>query len=228
LVDHPGSSHSSIQVALLGPPRHAPEFSAVRVATELLGGDSTGRLIRELVQQRSLASHASAQLLEAANGRIPILLSARTETSKTALATKALLEQIAAIGRDPPTPLEAKTASRQLSARIAARSEQVEGLVQLAAELGVSGLQLSHLGELGEQLQQLTPEAVRRGSAPYFLPSRTVVVVAGDAARVGYALSHFGRVQVRDRLQEYAISKRIGHNPGASLRIKPAAKKTKR
>lgn len=224
LVDHPKSKHSHILVGALGPPSDSAESHAVGAAIHLLGSRVTGRLQRELVQQRSLADATDSQILDVPKGPTPIVLSARTSTAKTALATEALLAQFARIGEKAPRQQETQAAGRQLAGRSSSRAESVQGLAKVAILLKLRDLPHDHFRRQRETWTELSPQALHAVAQQYFLPDRTTIVVTGDASRIARALSHFGPVSVIDPTKQFVVKKTLPHNPSVSLTI-PAKRK---
>lgn len=205
VVDRPGSTQSQVYVGVLGPERKTPEYAGLRAANQILGGGVAGRLFLDVREVRSLAYNTASFVDELAHGPMPLVLSAGTQTAKTADAVQALLEHVEKIGAAEPTANELEIASRYLSDSFLFRMETAGALAALAANLRVLGLPDDAYDDYRKAVRELSPEAVRRVASRYYRRDSAVVVVAGDAAEVGKALTRFAAVKVLDPQRGFVV-----------------------
>lgn len=205
VVDRPGSTQSQVYVGVLGPERKTPEYAALRAANQILGGGVAGRLFLDVREVRSLAYNTGSFVDELANGPMPLVLSAGTQTAKTADAVQALLEHVEKMGAAEPTASELEIASRYLSDSFLFRMETAGALAALAANLRILGLPDDAYDDYRKAVRELSPEAVRRVASRYYRRDSAVVVVAGDATEVAKPLTRFAAVKVLDPQRGFVV-----------------------
>lgn len=219
LVDRPKSPQAELVLASLGPARKSDAYAAVKVANQVLGGGVAGRLFQDVREQRSLAYSTYSSVDEVVNGPEPLLLRAGTQTAKAGLTLQALIEHAQKIGGTPLTPTELESAQRYLTDVFLLRTETVGALGQMAAGLWVHGLPNQYFESYREQVRKADVSQVQNVAGQYFSPTRSIAVVAGDAARLEGPLSHFGEVVVIDADKGFEQRKVVPHDPAAPIEL---------
>jgi zinc protease len=181
VADRPGSAQSHILVGTFGPERTSKDFPALATANQILGGGVSGRLFLDVREKRSLAYSTGSSYEEPANGPIPLVLSAGTQTPKTAEAVAALLEHAGRIASSQPTEKELESAQRQLSDSFLFRMETAGSIADLTSKLVVLKLPDDYYDEYRKAVRELDGDAVAATAQKYYKPAASVVVVAGDA-----------------------------------------------
>lgn len=219
LASRPHSEQSDIFVATLAPPRNAPDYPALRVANQVLGGGVAGRLFLDVREQRSLAYSTRSQMLELAHGEEPLFAYAGTATKKTGLALKGVLENLQKIAHGPIEPSEVATAGRYLSDIFAIRLETIGAIADLVAVQDTFGLPDGYWDRYRAAVREVPVASAEAAAQKLFGGSARLIVVAGDASLIGTPLSHFGEVVVVDPEKEFATVKTIPENPSAPLEV---------
>jgi predicted Zn-dependent peptidase len=204
LVDRPHSEQSQIYVAGFGPPARSPRWPAADTANQILGGGVAGRLFLDVREKRSLAYRTGSSLIEVAHGPAPIVLSAGTQTAKTAQTVQALLENISSIKGAPPTSNEVRSARRNLSTSLLFLTETVGSLARLTARLAILRRPDSYYDTYRQILEQADAAEIFEVTKESFHFDPPVIVVAGDAARLKDALSRLGEVKILDPRRNFA------------------------
>jgi zinc protease len=217
LVDRPKSSQSDVFVATLGPARADAVWPRIAVANQVLGGGPTGRLFLDVREKQSLAYAARSSLVELAKGPAPLIAYAGTQTPKTGLALRALLDHLTRLGTTVPTNVEVETATRYLSDVFAIKIETIGAVADELVRLRTLGLPDDHHDTLRADLLAVTPNAAADIAAEHVREGHAVVVVAGDAAVIGPMMSHFGDVKVVDPMKGFERVRTIAFNPQAAL-----------
>jgi predicted Zn-dependent peptidase len=206
LVDRPGSAQSQVLVGMLGPERSSAEWPAIRVANQILGGGVSGRLFLDVREKRSLAYSTGSSVGETRSGPVPLVLSAGTQTAKTADTIQALIENLDQIAEQAPLESELERAVRFLNDSFVFRLETVGSVADLTSQLYVLGLPDDHYDEYRKAVRGLALPQVSQIATRYY--ARTpVIVVAGDAAILGPQLAKFGAVAVLDPEQQFSLKK---------------------
>jgi hypothetical protein len=208
-------------VAGLGPERSTPAWPALAAANQILGGGVAGRLFLDVREKRSLAYGTGSSLEEPAHSQVPIVLSAGTQTAKTGLAVQALLENLDKMATQPPTDAEIGMASRYLSDSFLFRTETVGAVADLTAKLAVLGLPDDYYDQYRAALRKLDKGSVYEAAQHWFALKNPVIVVAGDAARIGKPLSHFAKVVVIDPEHDFQPGKQLPMDPNQPLESAP-------
>jgi predicted Zn-dependent peptidase len=223
LVDRPKSSQSDVFVATLGPARVDAVWPRMAVANQVLGGGPSGRLFLDVREKQSLAYAARSSLVEVAKGPAPLIAYAGTQTPKTGLALRALLDHMTRLGATVPSDVEVQTATRYLSDVFAIKIETIGAVADELVHLKTLGLPDDHYDGYRKDLLAVTPNAAADIAAEHVREGHAVVVVAGDAAVIGPMMSHFGDVKVVDPTKGFERVRTISFNPQAALEAPRAA-----
>jgi zinc protease len=219
LVDRPHSSQSDVFVGSLGPSRADPSFAAFAVANQVLGGVPAGRLFLDVREKQSLAYSARSTLTELAHGPSLLIAYAGTQTAKTGLALKGLLDNLDRIAQTPAQPEEVETAQRFLSDTFAVKLETIGAVADELIHLRLLGLPDDYDDGYRKELGAVTPLLALESAGSHLHSGHEIIVVAGDAAVVGPMLSHFGEVKVLDPTRDFARVRTIPMDRGAPLEV---------
>jgi predicted Zn-dependent peptidase len=219
LVDRPSSPQAEVYVATLGPERTSVEWPVLRVTTQILGGGVASRLFLDVREKRSLAYRTRAAAEQVAHGPVPIILSAGTQTAKAGVAAQALLEHFDALSKSAPTDEELDIATRFLSDVFLVGVDTVATIATMSADLAVYGLSNDWYDGYRAAVRDVKGPAVFGLSQQYFKPQKAMLVVAGDAARLGKPLSHFGAVRIVDAEHGFVVKTTIPQDATASFEL---------
>jgi predicted Zn-dependent peptidase len=204
---------SDVYVAMIAPARGDEGWPSARVANQILGGGVASRLFSDVREQRSLAYRTSAQVLELGHGEQPLVVYAGTETKKTTLAVLGLLENIARMTSSPPSSSETAGARRYLSDVFAIRMETIGAIADLVVTQSTFGLADGYWDAYRAQLRATDAVAVEGAARRLYTPTRSLIVVAGDAEVIAPALARFGEVTVVDPEREFKTMRTIPQEP---------------
>ncbi len=220
LADRPKSAQSDIYVAGVAPPRTSPQWPQIRVATQILGGGPASRLFLDVREQRSLAYTTRASIFELANGQQPLIAYAGTQTAKTGLALAGLLENLAKMQKQEVTTPETETARRNISDTFAIRMETVGAIADMLVQQEIFRLPDGYRDSYRASVRAVDARLATSTASKLYAPERALIVVAGDAERIGPMLAHFGDVTVVDPEAELKTVRTLPANPGAPLEVK--------
>lgn len=225
LVDRPRSTQSQVLAGVLGPERTSAKWAAFATANHVLGGGGTGRLFNEVREKASLAYTANSSLVELAHGPSVLAAYAGTQSSKTGLAVKALLDQIERLGTTEPEAAEVALATRFLSDVTAIRLETVGALASELAKNRTLGLPDDAPAIFRKQVREVSSAAAATAASEHVRAARVALVVTGDAKIVGPMLSHFGDVKIVDPTKSFVERETLAKNPEAPLELPEEAGK---
>ena len=204
-----------------GPERRSEDWAALRVSNQILGGGVAGRLFLDVREKRSLAYSTGSRVDEVANGPVPLMLSAGTQTAKAPLAVQALLEHAEKLAGSAPTQEEAAVATRYLADSFLIVLEKLGSVADMTGKLKVFGLPDDYYDDYRRRVRSVDPNQVAAIGKRYLDPNRVLIVVAGDAKTLSTPLSRFGPVKVIDPDAGFVVQKSINHDPSAKLETGP-------
>lgn len=219
LVHRPKSSQAELRLALFGPAHQDEDYVAARVANQVLGGGVAGRLFLDVREKRSLAYSTHSSLERVAHGPQPFILQAGTQTAKAGLTLRALLEHASGMTARAPNEQETSIASRFLADTFLLRMESVGSLGSMVAALATFDLPNDYYDRYREAVARTTAADVARVGERTFGQGRWLIVVAGDADRLGTPLSHFGPVTVLDPNAQFKTIRELPHDPTANIEL---------
>ena len=219
VVDRPKSSQSDIFAAVLGPERADKSWAAIAVANQVLGGGVSSRMFLDVREKQSLAYRTRSSLVEVAHGPAPLIAYAGTQTAKTGLALKAVLENLEAIAHTAASAEEVDTATRYLADVFAIRMETIGAVASELARMRLMGLPDDYDDAYRKELRDITAPLALKAASEAIRPGHEVIVVAGDARIIGPMLSHFGEVKVVDPTRDFERVRTIPMNAEAPLEV---------
>lgn len=219
VVDRPRSSQSDIVVGFLGPERGDKEWASFQVMNQILGGGVSGRLFADVREKQSLAYRTQSQVTALAHGPSVFTASAGTQTARTGVALKALLDNLDRLAVTAPDDAEVSTATSFLGGVLAINLETMGAVADQLVELRTMGLPDDYLDAYRRELATITPALASKAAGDRIHPGREVIVVAGDAAVIGPMLSRFGAVKVVDPTRDFARIRTIPMDRDAPLEV---------
>jgi zinc protease len=217
LVSRPKSAQSDVFVTSLVPRRTSPDWPALRVANQVLGGVPSGRLFADVREQRSLAYSAQSRILELAHGDQPLVVYVGTQTPKTGAALQGALDDLAQMSSNPASDAETESARRYLSDVFAIRMETIGSIAELLCQEASMGLPDEYWDSYRAAVR--TVDAAHAGAMAnqVFRPTTNLIVVAGDADAIAPTLTHFGEVTILDPAEEFRTTKTLAMDPKAPV-----------
>ncbi len=195
LLDRPDVNQSTI---VLGTPgivlRNSPDFPALVVMNEILGGGFSSRLLQTVRTDLGLAYGVSGSY--GADYLVPGLFTAATATRSdaTVQATRAVLDVVSSLASRPPTEAELRQAKdAYLNAFVFNYADRGDVLGRQLTYAAV-GYPATTLEDLRRGVEAVTADDVSRVARQYLRPDDATVVVVGNAADFDAPLSTIGPV----------------------------------
>lgn len=197
IVHRPGAVQTEVRVGLLVPPGSMPDWTAVSVANQVLGGGSSGRLFQVLREERGFTYGASSSLSRRRDqGAFVAGMAVRTEVTGQALST--LLALMDEMHREPVPEDELEDTKAFL---VGSFPLQIETPQQVAAQVTSTlllGLPLESLTTYRARVASLDQATVRDAARRYLRPQDVLIVAVGDAQAIQPQLATLGHVRVED------------------------------
>ena len=195
IIDKPDAVQTEIRVGARGIPRASPDYEALTVVNQILGGPATNRLFKTLRSQQGLTYGASSELVcNRFSGSWVAKTS--TRTSGTAKALEMILEQMKRLQERPINGGELSTAQSYLLGHMALEFETPEGFAEHTVDLMVHGLPLDTWNRFGERIEQLRAEDVFAATRSVLGARGNIIVLVGDASAFRSDLKELGPLQI--------------------------------
>jgi zinc protease len=193
-IDKPDAVQTEIRIANLGVPRTDPDYLALSVADQILGGPSENRLFKALRSHQGLTYGASSELLSYQTAGV-WQFKTFTRTPETMKSLRLALEQIKQMHDHPITPQELETAQGYLIGHLALDFESSEDVASHTLELLVYNLPLDYWNRFPEKIRTLTTEEVWNASGRRLAAENNIIVLVGNLSGFEKELRKLGQVQ---------------------------------
>ncbi len=194
VIDLPGSGQSAIRFGQLTVRRDHPDFYALRLAMEVLGG-GTGRLHNNLREDKGWAYGAYAHLgaMRAAGE-----MSGQTDvqTDRTADAVVEIFAEMDKMRRELVPAAELQKAKLYVAGGLLRRQQKVQDVAGTTSGFEQMGLPADELTRYRDGLMAVTAEQVLEAAQRHLRPEAVHIVIAGDAEKVYAPLSALAPVKV--------------------------------
>ncbi len=182
VIDRPNAVQTEIRVGQLAIPRNHPDYLALNVAINILGGEGGNRLQGVLRSDRGLTYGASAdmQTYKRAGG---IIADTDTRTETTAEALRVVVDEIARLQCDRVGEAELANAQAYLSGNFPLTIETPDSIAMQVLNSLFYELDVKELENYRERVNAITVDDIQRVAKQYLKPNNLSVVLVGDASR---------------------------------------------
>lgn len=181
-VDFP-SSQTHVLAGQPVLPRHDPDYFPLYVGNHILGGSGlVSRISEEVREKRGLAYSAYSYFMPM-RAAGPFMLGLQTRNDQTAAAVEVLNETLANFISAGPTPKELEAARRNITGGFPLRIASNRNIAGQLAMIGFYELPLDWLDTFVDEVNAVTPEAIRDAWARRVDPSSMVTVTVGQPAQ---------------------------------------------
>jgi predicted Zn-dependent peptidase len=203
LIDRPGAAQAVVRVGHVGTDRLDPDYTALLLFNQILGGQFTSRLNAKLREEKGF-TYGIRSGFDFRRGPGPFSIGASLQSDRLAEALEDLRREVMALLDDrPPTEAELSDARRALIEGQARHFETPSALVARYAGLYLYGLPPDHHAGFADRLDAVGLEAMLDAARRHVDPSGLVAVVVADAESVAPGLERLGWAAV-ERLDERA------------------------
>jgi len=195
VVDKPDVTQTQVRIASAGFPRKSPDYFPGIVASALLGGGFTSRLMEAIRVNRGLSYGVRSRFATSAAGGI-FFVSTFTKVETTAEIVQVTLDETARFCAEGPHPDEIERTRSYLCGLFPLSLETHEQLAEKLADLALYDLPDDEVTGFRDHVRAVTPEAARDVGRRYFPIDGRVVVAVGPAKAIARQLERFGPVKV--------------------------------
>jgi len=194
-IDKPDAVQTEIRIGNPGTPRASPDYFALSVANQILGGPASNRLFRALRTRQGLTYGASSDLL-CYRTLGAWVAKTFTRTPETMKSVHVSLEQMKGLRDHPISNSELDAAQGYLIGHLALEFETSDGIASQVLDLMTHNLPLDYWNRYPDKIQALTADEVWEATKRYLDPDHNVVVLVGNVAGFRKDLKKLGKVQV--------------------------------
>jgi len=195
VVDRPDLTQSQVRIASAGFQRGSPDYFPGIVASALLGGGFTSRLMEAIRVERGLSYGVRSRFVTSAAGGL-FLVSTFTKTGSTAEIVQVALDETARFCEQGPAEEELERTRSYLCGLFPLTLETHDQLAEKLADLALYALPDAEVTDYRDRVRAVTPEAAREVGRRFFPIGERVVVAVGPAREIARPLRRFGPVTV--------------------------------
>lgn len=195
LIDRPGAVQSNVRVGARCAGRDDPEFPALLLASTVLGGFFTSRLVDNL-RERHGYTYSPRSGIEEHRLAAAFAIRAEVGTEVTAAALTEIRYELGRLATTEVPAAELDAARRYLAGVLSMAAATQAGLAGLLGAHVSHGLEPGYLERFLRELAAVDAPAVAAAARRFLGPAAMTTVVVGDAATVASTLEPLGDVTV--------------------------------
>ncbi len=178
--------------------RRNPDYYAIEVMNEVLGGGFSARLVTNIRSNKGLAYAVGGGISVPFDHPGMMRLSMGTKSESTVEAVEALYEEVEGMIKNPPSEAEIRRAKDTLLNSFVFNYDSREKVLREKATLEFYGYPLDFVERYPVEIQKVTPADVARVARKYLDRGRLAVLVVGHSAEFDKPLTSLGPVQPID------------------------------
>lgn len=195
VINKPDAVQTEIRVANLGIARSNPDYFALSVANQVLGGPAANRLFDILRSEHGLVYGASSDL-DCYTSLGAWVAKTSTRSADTIKATEMVLEEIARLRDRPVRQWELQNAQDYLVGHEALKFDSASQVANQILEMMLYHLPADYWNLFPQEIRSLTAADVLATTRKYLNPDDDVIVLVGNVSAFRKGLKKFGPVRV--------------------------------
>jgi zinc protease len=197
-VEKDDVNQTQIRIGHLGGRIDDPDYFALSVMAEILGGGFSSRLFQTIRTQRGLAYHASARWGAAYDYPGVFSASSSTKSESTVETIHGIVDEIERISKEPVTEEELRLAKDGILNSFVFNFDGKSEIVGRLMTYDYYGFPRDFLSTYQKSVERVTVEDVRRAAARHLHPEELIVLAVGRDDDFDAPLSTLGEVRTID------------------------------
>ncbi len=193
-VDKNDVNQSNVYLVGLGTEQDNPDLYALSVMNEIFSGGFGSRVFQSVRTRLGLAYSVGGSFGAAYDHPGLFTVGAATKSSSTVAAAQAMLEEIAKLKTDPPTPAELKSAKDQVLNSFIFNYDSPDKILSEQVSLAFYGYPANFLEKYKTEVEKVTAADVSRVANKYVDGPKLAIVIVGNGSEFGTPLSKLGTV----------------------------------
>ena len=189
---------SSIRMAHLGVRRDNPDYYALSVMNEILGGGFASRLVSNCRTKRGLAYGVGGGVGASYDHAGVFQLSMGTKSSTTGAGIDCLDDQLNDLQKTPPDEAELRRAKDAILNSFIFQFDDKDKVLQEQMTYEFYGYPADFLERFPEQIKKVTADDVHRVARKYIHKDQLKILVVGNSKEFDRDLSTYGKVNKID------------------------------
>ena len=181
IVDKPGAVQTEIRVGNIAIPRKNDDYTALDLATKILGGEGANRLHRVLRSERGLTYGASADF-NALKQTGDIVAQTNTRSETTGETLRLMIDEVWRLIRDRVGDRELEGAKEYATGSFPLTIETPSQIALQVLNAVFFGLNMNDLQTFRARVGAVDVDDVQRVARSYFHPDKLTIVLVGDAS----------------------------------------------
>ncbi len=182
-VNKAGAPQTQLRVAAIGAPRATPDYEALQVMNESLGGLFSSRINLNLREAHGYSYGAGSQFVfRRAAG--PFLVSTGVRTEVTGPAIGEIFKEIRGMREKPPVGDELALAKDSIVRSLPAQFETSRSVTASTANIYIYDLGLDYYSKIASRLSAVDGAQVKAAADKYLVPEKMTVIAVGDRAKI--------------------------------------------
>ena len=198
VVHKPDSAQAELRMGHLGIARNNPDYYAVTVMNEILGGYFLSRINMNLREEHGY-TYGAHSIFSYRKGLGPFFITAAIHSENVADAVQEVLKEVRYLRSEKVEREELENAKGQLIGVFPIAFETADQIAMGLANIVISRLPDDYYHKFRERIAAVTAEDVLRVAQKYLLPDKMLIVVTGDREQLSAQLRPLFDVTVFDQ-----------------------------
>ncbi|RYJ64260.1 M16 family metallopeptidase [Pseudomonas songnenensis] len=179
-IDFP-SNQSHLMLAQLGIPRGHPDYAALYLGNQILGGGGFGTRLMEEVREKRGLTYGIYSGFSPMRAEGPFMISMQTRAELTDGALDLVQQLVRDYLAEGPSEAELQRSKREIAGSFPLSTASNADIVGQLGSIGFYGLPLTYLEDFMGEVQALTVEQVRTAMNKHLQEDAFVIVTAGPS-----------------------------------------------
>ena len=190
------TSQTHLRVGHLTIKETDPDYVAVAIANDILGGSSfRSRLFNDVRTKRGLAYSVGSGLRASVYDEGVWLMRAETKLSSTQEVVNRFVANMERMRNEPVTDTELEEAKEAYVNSFVFSFTSASSIVGRLMDLEYDGLPKDWLQQIRDRVVKLTKEDIQRAAKAHFNPERLRILAVGSGEALSKVLASFGEVK---------------------------------
>jgi zinc protease len=191
-------NQTNLRMGHLGGRRDDPDFFAMQVMSEILGGSFSSRLFRRVRTELGLAYAASASWGAGWDRPGSFFIFCNTKSESTLQATEVILKEVRRITVEPVTDDELRVAKEGILNSFVFNFDTTGKIVRRLMTYDYYGYPSDFLQKYKANIEKITPDDILKAAKKHIKPDKLILLAVGRAEDFDKPLSTLGEVNTID------------------------------
>ena len=200
IVDKPGAQQTAVRVGALAPRRSTPDYNALQIMNEALGGLFSSRINLNLREEHGYTYGAGSAMRLGTRGPGVFVVSSGVRTDVTGPAIGEIVKEIKRMAAEPLTGEELTLSKDSASRSLPGLFETAAASVFNFADAYVNDLGLDYFQKQPAAIAAVDIPAVSAAAAKHLKPDAFIIVAVGDKEKILPQIQalNLGAIEFRD------------------------------